>query len=239
MTPGLNSLSAFLHRNIAALLDLIYPPVCAVCQNIIEGQRDFHLICHQCLGNCEPVPTRFIRTDILNRLRPCYIDNMYIAICFDQTVQTVIHHIKYEKMNHLAYRFARWAEKFLTTELRALDAEYVVPVPLHPARRKERGYNQSLFIARGFFHSGPVSIREEILIRSRNTRSQTALNRDERKENVTDAFVVADAECVKGCHVILVDDVITTGATINECARILKKSGAAKVSALALATPVE
>ncbi len=114
-----------------------------------------------------------------------------------------------------------------------------LPVPLHPIRQKERGYNQSRFISKGIIRIHGGNLLELALIRRKNTVSQTNLDRQERQKNVHQAFHIRDGVEVSGKTIVLVDDVITTGATINECARVLKENGVEKVIALAVASPVD
>ena len=112
--------------------------------------------------------------------------------------------------------------------------DLIVPVPLHTARLRERGFNQSLEVARGLSRrlKSPLSI--DALIRTRRTKAQSGLERKERVKNVRGAFV-ADSKMLKGRHVLLVDDVSTTGMTLTECTRTLRRAGATQVDALVLA----
>ena len=109
----------------------------------------------------------------------------------------------------------------------------VVPVPLHPSKLRQRGFNQSDLIARAAIKLKPKTerwtLRAGVLKRRRATESQTGLTRHQRRENIRGAFVVAQPEEVSGREVLLVDDVFTTGTTISECARILRRSGASKI----------
>jgi len=105
------------------------------------------------------------------------------------------------------------------------QADFVVPVPLGKARHRARGYNQSALLARFMFGCRP----NEILLRTRETVSQTELSEKERRQNVRGAFAVKPGVALSGKRVVLVDDVMTTGATVEECARVLLRSGAAEV----------
>jgi ComF family protein len=111
----------------------------------------------------------------------------------------------------------------------------MIPVPLHPKRLRERGFNQSLLLARNVASSLGTELDFLSLRRIRYTQPQTGLKSDERRKNVSRAFELKDRKCVKGRTVILVDDVATTGNTLNECARVLRRSGCARVFCLVLA----
>ncbi len=112
---------------------------------------------------------------------------------------------------------------------------FLIPVPLHSSRERERGYNQSALIARTLVRAGFGRLAEKDLKRTRATPSQTALDREARRENVVGAFV--SRPTVNGARIWLVDDVVTTGATVNACADALMAAGAASVDVVALASP--
>ena len=184
-----------------------------------------------------PIEPIFTAHNILNRLIPRYLDNIQIYYQFDEIIQTVIHHVKYQKMNYCAIQVAQYASHCYESVIE--NNKMIIPVPLHPLREKERGFNQSYYIAKGLFYNDIDSINHKILLRIRSTETQTELNREERQHNVQDAFKVNSGELIKDKLVILVDDVVTTGATMNECAKVLLDAGAKKIIGYAIATPVE
>lgn len=222
-----------------AFQDLFFPPVCLHCQRIIEPPGGIPILCHQCLHSLQPLPVEFPQVHILNRLHPCYIDELRIAFEFNEVIRLLLHGIKYQKMPRLGIRIGKYAGENFRNKLAAVGDCLVLPVPLHKVRRKEREYNQSSYIARGIFEESGANVVENLLIRKRYTASQTKLNRMKRKLNVKDAFSLSDKSIVKDNIVVLVDDVVTTGATMNECARLLKANGASKIIGVALATPVQ
>lgn len=114
----------------------------------------------------------------------------------------------------------------------------IVPVPLHPSRLQERGFNQALLLAWAFFPKDQRVI-SNLLIRSRSTAPQTGFSGAARRTNLKNAFTVVKPYRLTGKKVLLVDDVFTTGTTVNECARVLKKAGAAEVMVLTLARVTE
>lgn len=116
----------------------------------------------------------------------------------------------------------------------------VVPVPLHKARLRERGYNQSLLLAQVAGDVWRLPVREEVLVRTVNTRHQVELPRAQRLTNVAGAFAVPEQarEAVRGQHILLIDDVMTTGSTLLACARALHEAGAAAVESVTLAAGI-
>jgi len=223
---------------LEGLLQLIFPPLCLVCNGVMVQSSGIRQICQNCLNNIESVPENLIKTHIFDRLEEAFLTDIFVAAVFNPVIQKIIHHIKYRKMNILAVQVAKYLQPFLPKRFFDLPIDLAVPVPLHPMREKERGYNQSLYIARGFMCHSPEIIVTHTLIRGRNTPSQTQLNREQRQINVKDAFQINSENSVKGKVILLVDDVVTTGATLNECARILKTAGAKEVYAATLSTPL-
>ena len=160
----------------------------------------------------------------------------------DPVVADMIRALKYERSNHAAKICAVIISDYLREEIASLRAFsprpiLLVPVPLHAERVRERGFNQIEKILKHFpeeFRNGALSkVELHALSRTRHTTQQTRLSREERIKNVVGAFA-ADREAVRGTHVILIDDVTTTGATISECARALREVGA-RVTSIALA----
>ena len=146
-------------------------------------------------------------------------------------VRDVIHEFKYNRQIHLRHLVARWLRAALDDErLRDCQFDVIVPVPLHPARQRERGFNQASLLAE--LLSAHTSIPcKPLLKRIRYTTTQTALDRSERMENLHNAFRLRKNADVRGLRVLLIDDVLTTGSTLSECARVLKRAGAKSVHA--------
>lgn len=221
------------------LEDLLFPPLCLHCREPVETSPVPGL-CPTCLNRLKPVLPGSLQTYVLDRLLPCHLDALWAAFQFDEIMRDILHGIKYARMPDLGYRMGEFAAARLAdfVDWEKDEGVCVIPIPLHPRRVKEREYNQSHRIARGVFTEHPEWIYPEVLVRERYTRSQTRLNRDERRLNVRNAFRVVQPHRVRGKTVVLVDDVITTGATMNECARQLKLQGATRVVGVALASPL-
>jgi ComF family protein len=146
-------------------------------------------------------------------------------------VRDVIHEFKYNRQIHLRHVVASWLRAALDDErLRGCQFDVIVPVPLHPARQRERGFNQASLLAQLLSAHTSIPCRP-LLKRIRYTTTQTALDRSERMENLHNAFRLRKNVDVRGLQVLLIDDVLTTGSTLSECARVLKRAGAKSVHA--------
>ena len=228
----------FFKDQLEGLLQLVYPPVCICCDGLIHHKGPLKVVCPDCLAQLKCVPDNFAQTEILDRLTSSYLTDVRIVWQFNEVVQAIIHKIKYQKGEMTAFRLGQLARAVLSYEGLREELDLVIPVPLYGGREKERGFNQSLMIARGIFAGSPLEISSRHLRRLRATRSQTEMGREERVINVKEAFAIPDNHELKEKRIVLVDDVVTTGATLNECAGVLKSAGAAAVYGLTLATPV-
>lgn len=206
-----------------ALLDLLYPPRCGGCDEVGAGWW-----CPACAAKVQ-------RLDATHAMRSIMLsDGMQIdvisATLFAPPLREGIHRFKYEAQPQLAEAFgALLHEAWLRS---ALQVDALVPVPLHAMRRRERGYNQSELLAAVISRQTSVPMRN-LLKRVRSTEQQAHLNAQDRRANVKDAFHAATA--IRAQRVALVDDVLTTGATLAECASALLQAGASHVTAVTLA----
>lgn len=230
--PGLH----FVHSLLQPLFEFVYPPVCLACERFLP-----HSSSNVC-GECWMTVRRVQRTDTLyhdmrDRLRARELTDLASPFYFekDGTLQILIHQLKYDEMTIAGVELGRQVAVAMATLFGEIPDATLVPVPLHAAKERERGYNQSVYIARGIQSLTGLPVSARLLRRRKNTPSQTHLNREERLANVQDAFELARDARVEGASFILVDDVITTGATIQECARVLKEHGAHRVYAASIA----
>lgn len=155
---------------------------------------------------------------------------------YDGALRGMIHLLKYEAMLPAADSLAELLAPVMQSLAEKCEGQtFVIPVPLYRSKQRQREFNQSELIARATLKRLPQEIRAKLelansaLVRLRDTRSQTGLTRHQRRENMRGAFTVNDADKIKGHDVILVDDVLTTGTTAAECARVLRRAGAKKI----------
>ncbi len=149
-----------------------------------------------------------------------------------------MHALKYQNQPEIGTFLGTEYGKTMTENNPFYSANLILPVPLHPKREKQRGYNQSAFFASGLSESLGLQTANGILIRNDFKGSQTKKSRFERWQNVESVFAITNNKAIKNKHVLLVDDVVTTGATIEACARQLLLGGATYVSVLCIAAPV-
>lgn len=172
------------------------------------------------------------------KIQPCYIDKVIIAFIYGPILQELMEKLKYDGQKEIGVHLGQLAQKALLSKIP--DDSIFVPVPLHPKKVRLRGFNQAEIIADGI--SGEKHrVLSDYLIRKRETPTQTRLNREERIKNVSGAFEIRKRRNngnLKEKKIIIVDDVMTSGATINEAALTLKKSGVKEVFALGVASPV-
>lgn len=202
-----------------AVLSALFAPPCAACNTVLDHPLD-GAVCARCWAA------------IVLRQERFFLDAISCARAigpYEGTLRDLVHALKYQGRRSIAPRLAQLMASQSATLLAGTD--YVVPVPLHRARKRERGFNQAEDLARGL--GAPVLLA---LCRTRPTRPQVDLPADERRDNVRHAFALRRiGHGVRGRTIVLVDDVATTGATLEACARVLKTAGAAEVRALTVA----
>ena len=224
------------------VLDLVYPPFCVVC-----GKPDAHYICSECLENVQYIEAPCCRTcgapsDTIRcvecRRREFAFESARSAGIYEGVLREAIHELKYSFHAALAEPLGDvMAERFSATML-AGKVDAVVPVPIHRSRMLVRGFNQSEEIARRMCTRISLPVEARVLFQARKTRHQVDLPQDRREGNVKGAFAVREPEKLRSKRVLLVDDVFTTGATLNEAASTLLAAGARSVHVYTLARSI-
>ncbi len=227
-----------LQTAIADLADLLYPNTCTVCNAIIAAKAE--IVCIDCrLALPETNAHRGMDTELAMRLAgrvPVRFVWSYLYYRRSGATQKLVYQFKYNGKKEVAQTLGRWYGEALkqrtTTEL---IGELMVGVPLHPTRLRQRGYNQADWLARGLAESLQIEQREDVLVRQHFGGSQTKRSKTGRWGNVETAFGIAKPAVVQGKHVVLVDDVLTTGATLEACTTTLLQAGCASVGILTAA----
>lgn len=217
-------------------INLCYPKLCAACHNtLVKNESD---ICTACIIN---LPKTNFHLDIDNPLNkifwgrvPVEMVAAYYFFNKGNKVQRLLHELKYKSNKNVGEKIGvLYGYELLNTPV-FNTIDYIIPVPLHPKKLKKRGYNQSEWFANGLSQSMNIPVSTNILYRNTDSTTQTKKSRFNRWENVAEIFGVKTPELLKNKHILLVDDVITTGATIEACAKILKEHHA-KISVVSIA----
>ena len=227
---------------LEAALGLIYPPACQLCgeQRALAGEG---FVCAECQRK-----VRFIVPPFCARCGLPFAGALTTEFectnCRDQTLHfssarssVTAAGVALEVIHRYKYQRALWFEPFLADllvrqavpALRGGSWDFIVPVPLHPTKQREREFNQAARVARHLALALGVSLDEKLLRRVRPTRTQTMLTRQQRSQNMQNAFALRNGTTLAGKRIVLVDDVFTTGATTSACARVLRSAGAAEV----------
>ncbi len=213
--------------------DFIYPPVCLTCEQLRTDRSS--KLCSDCWNaltsilsthlTWQEISVKFDREGVINDILSCYLFEK------EGKLQEIVHLLKYSGIKSIGVELGRVIGRCMMQESNFALAEYLIPVPLHRIKQRERGYNQSEYICKGISELTKIPVHTSLLLRKKYTQSQTQLNLEERKQNVGDAFIIEKKFLseVEGKTFILVDDVITTGSTINACARELLAHGATRV----------
>ena len=239
------------------LADIIYPPRCAVCGRFLWKEplvretlssvfcpactSDFHCIASPVCPICgQPFSSEIMGDHLCEeclRTRPFY-EAAWAPYRYEGAILKGIHRLKYGSKSYLADALGPLLARFVEKRFDGPEDLLIMPVPLHSKRLQERGFNQSLLLARHVSRALDMDLDFLSLRRVRYTQPQTSLAKRERQQNVRGAFELEDQGAVKGKVILLVDDVVTTGNTLNECARVLRKGGAETVFGLSLARAV-
>ncbi len=222
---------------VNTFLDFVYPRICLNCQALLPDGHEY--VCPGCWDSIVRVHSRHeLYLDTKQKL--IAEGNVYdLVSCFmfqtEGAFQCLAHAMKYEGFERLGIWLGKELGKAILEN--SIHADLIIPIPLHKRKFRERGYNQAEAIARGVSRATGLPMRADLVLRKRFTETQTKLNLEARQENMEDAFTVLPGKKghLRGKICILVDDVITTGATLNACAEELRNADASYVIAASLA----
>ncbi len=220
---------------ISDLIDLIFPRHCVVCGEVLSaGEKD---ICLNCLFTLPKVEA--LRQDNIEKVFWGKFDieraASYIYYQKNGRYNNILHHIKYRNHPEVGERLAQQAAKEFEPSGLFNDIDYIVPLPLSAKRKRKRGYNQCDYIAEGISSVTGIPVLKDAVTRSRDNTTQTQKSREERWKNVEGIFSVTKPQLLCGKHILLVDDILTTGATLESCARSIQAAADCKISIFTLA----
>jgi ComF family protein len=222
------------------ILDITSPIHCIVCEKLIGSNKS--RIKHLCLPCFDSIPYATEPEIIFNNFVANFnIDELSISSAYslmsyqdDSDYMKLIYNLKYFGLSDLGFELGRELGLILDF-YKAIDYNYIVPVPIHHARRRERGYNQSEKIALGISDITKIPVNYKSIKRIKYTQSQTKLNKEQRMTNVAKIFASGkDNMSLRGKKILLTDDVLTTGSTLNACGNLLLELGAKRVDVATL-----
>lgn len=237
-------------RLVNGLVDFVYPKVCLACRSKISASSVDELICLGCWGKikknvppfCHSCGRHLEKNNLAKNICPeclkkkLHFDRAFSPCVYDGVIKGLIHDFKYKNKDHLGRPLSKLMIEFAKVySLPMADLDFIIPMPLHKTKLREREFNQAQVLSEHISAEFKKDVLSDILLRNRHTRTQTDLEIPERFQNVKDSFSIAKNEAVKGKHILLVDDVLTTGATSSEAALALKNAGANIVFVLTLA----
>jgi len=233
-----------------SLADIVYPKVCLACRAELKGISCVdNLVCAECWAKIKRNPPPFCRScgrhlekPVVKNICPAcvrrqlHFDRAFSPCAYEGVIKELIHAFKYQGKEHLAPTLTRLMIEFIEEYNLPMDfLDLVIPIPLHKTRLREREFNQAQILSNHIAGKFNKIALPEALMRLRHTKTQTELEVNQRLLNVKGSFAAAKKEDIKGKNILLVDDVLTTGATCSEAAYALKDAGANIVFVLTLA----
>lgn len=223
---------------ISNLISLFYPRLCPACSTILQHHE--RVICLDCQLHLPETDFHEIDNTQLEHIFAGRVEVSKVASLFSykkgNRIQKLLHNLKYNGQYELGVFLGEYYGKILAQQSWISAVDMIFPIPLHPKRERQRGYNQSEAIAKGLSNSLGIPYCTDILIRDLYTETQTRKNRFNRWENVKNVFLVQHPERMEKQRILLCDDVLTTGATLEAAANALKKEHADEIFIVTLAT---
>ena len=222
---------------LSSVINLFFPKTCYAC-NAILTDNEFD-ICVRCRHELPLTNYHFERPETLKKIFYGRVQLEAATALFyfykDGRVQQLLHQLKYKGKEDIGRVFGNWlgAELLESPYFESIDV--VIPVPIHLKKLKQRGYNQVALFAQHIAKVLNVSYQEDILLKSTNTKTQVFQSREVRFQSVADSFYTQNLDTIANTHVLLVDDIITTGATIEACAAVLNPEKKVRLSIASIA----
>ena len=216
----------------SSIFNIFYPTLCLTCEShLVQNER---VICSECRHQLPETdfiesPNNLIEKALEGRV-PIIAGTALLFFRKKGIVQKLIHALKYQNHQEVGAFFGQWMGSQLKESRRFKDIDGIVLVPLHPLKQKQRGYNQLTVFGKQLAKELNIPVFDELLIKVGKSNSQTKKSRFSRFEKINERFHIVDTNKLKGKHILLVDDVFTTGATIEACANEILKTPGVRIS---------
>jgi len=235
-----------------AIVDIVYPATCVVCKNRLQRKPSSieKPICLECWGKikrnmppfCHSCGRQLAKNNLAKGIcyncikKPLHFDRAFSPCVYEGVIQNLIHEFKYKNKDYLGLTLSRLMVEFIREYNMPIELmDFIIPIPLHKTRLREREFNQAQILSNHISAEFNKKAINNNLIRRRHTNTQTDLEDTQRFLNIKGSFSVDNKEAIKSKNILLVDDVLTTGATSSEAAYVLKEAGANIVFVLTLA----
>ena len=219
-----------------ALFNLIYPKICYACGEAISGE--INNVCITCRAELAFLNIREFENNPIQQLfwGRVKFEKATAFTKFEKNgkVQKLLYALKYKGIKEVGITLGELAALEIGTTNFFNEIDIIIPVPIHAKKKKKRGYNQSHYIAEGIQNITKIPVNLQSIKKELNTASQTRKGRFERFENVSNTFTLLNSSQLKGKHILLIDDVVTTGSTLEVCANVLQKIEGVKLSLLTI-----
>ena len=210
------------------LLDIIYPPVCGGC-----GKINKNSICNKCKIKLESQAAFGI--DNYEQETNKYFDEHLYIFMYSGIIRNILLNYKFNDESYIYKTLTNFLIKNEKIVENIKRYDIIMPVPLSKNRKKERGYNQSELIARELCSIANIKLDNKTLKKQKNTTAQSTLNKENREKNIEGAYTIKRCDHLEGKKVLIIDDIFTTGSTVNECSKLIKKAGTKKIGILTIA----
>jgi len=213
---------------IKKILDIFYPPICLICGRMSENN-----LCNKCILFLNKQLVLGVDNYISNKQTE-FDEHMYL-FTYEGIIRKLILEYKFNDKPYLNKIFVKILKKNKKTVLFLKKYDIIIPVPISKKRMRQRGYNQCILIAREISKCFDIQYNDRDLLKNKDTQPQSILSKELRKENVKDVYIIKNKEKLIDKKVLLVDDIFTTGSTVNECSKILIQAGVKSVGILTIA----
>jgi ComF family protein len=222
---------------ISAFIELLYPEYCASCGEKLYQQES--VLCTKCIYNIPRTNYHKIQDNVVEQVFWGRVNIVKATSFFffhkESKYRKLLHKLKYQGRKDIGIKLGQLCGSELIKDNAFTNIDYIIPVPLHKNKQHKRGFNQSEMIAIGLQDFLPAKVQIDVLFRKKDTESQTRKNRDERWENLRDVFDVKNINKLRNKNILLVDDILTTGATIESCINALNKIENIQINVLTIA----
>ncbi len=213
--------------HIINIIDMLFPQVCGIC-----GKFNKEGLCNKCKINLE----KLAENGIVNQsLEGMYFDELIYIFKYEGLIRKFILDYKFHEKPYMYISIVAFILKNKIIYEKMQNYDTIIPVPISKKRMKERGYNQSLLIAKKISQSLKIPLQTNCLFKTKNIIEQSKLNKEQRKENIQHVYELKNGEILYNKRILLIDDIYTTGSTVNECSKILQQGMPKKIDVLVLA----